>query len=77
MKSVAIVLAVLLTGCAGQSQKVETSLLKDVHRAERKVNSGMVDIAIGKAIVLKGTAKKAEGEIERQTAVDQLLNAIN
>lgn len=77
MKKLMVVMAVLLaTGCASQSQKDEIALLKDIHKAERKINSGKADVLIGSGIIAGGNAKISEGEEAKAEAVKQLQESL-
>lgn len=69
---IAVVLAALLTGCASQEQKYERQLLKNTHKAERKIASGKADVLIGTAFIAGGNKKIKEGKKEKEDAVNEL-----
>ncbi len=77
-KMILPVLALLLvTGCASQAQKDEVALLKEIHKAERKINSGKVDVLIGSAIVTNGQLKIAAGKKAYAKSVQLLQDSLS
>lgn len=77
MKKLMVLMAVLLaTGCASQSQKDEIAILKEIHKAERKISSGKVDVALGTSFIDGGNAKISEGGKEKADAVKRLQEGL-